>query len=231
MNNSISQFENFCPELTKDEIKSVTDYLEEYCPQGEAGFMRNYMFRLYWLAKRSNSKKIVELGCTPGGSTIPLLWAAERNDGYLWSCDLANPPTKIPHYNSSDMSKRAIIGGIKASELGKVWFHGEVDFIYLDTSHAYEDTIEEINAWLPHLKEGGLFVFHDTEIYKSEVFRAITHVITNSSSLFELHHWPDCYGHVALQRFNGIQDSCNMMRPSTTNFAPSLTELLLQARS
>lgn len=36
-----------------------------------------------------------------------------------------------------------------------------VDIIMLDTLHTYEQTHQEIEAWMPKLKRGGSFLFHD----------------------------------------------------------------------
>ena len=35
--------------------------------------------------------------------------------------------------------------------------NSSVDFVFLDTMHFYEDVIEDIDAWLPKIKRGGVF--------------------------------------------------------------------------
>src|ERR1039458_8514350 len=35
------------------------------------------------------------------------------------------------------------------------------DFLFLDSSHNYQDVIDEFNAWLPRLSPGAIVVFHD----------------------------------------------------------------------
>lgn len=57
MNGSIFKFENLCSELTNDEKQAADMYLNNFCPSGESQYYRNYFFRLYWLASRSNAKK------------------------------------------------------------------------------------------------------------------------------------------------------------------------------
>jgi len=45
---------------------------------------------------------------------------------------------------------------------GAAQFKAEsIDVIMLDTLHTYEQTKQEIEAWLPKLKSGGSFLFHD----------------------------------------------------------------------
>lgn len=41
-----------------------------------------------------------------------------------------------------------------------------VDVLLVDTSHLYEHTKREIGAWLPHLSQGGIMMFHDTNMGK-----------------------------------------------------------------
>jgi cephalosporin hydroxylase len=38
----------------------------------------------------------------------------------------------------------------------------QVDLIFLDTSHAYPDTLHEVLAYAPRLVPGGYFVMHDS---------------------------------------------------------------------
>jgi predicted O-methyltransferase YrrM len=38
----------------------------------------------------------------------------------------------------------------------------QADLIFLDTSHAYPDTLEEVLAYAPRLAPGGCLVMHDS---------------------------------------------------------------------
>lgn len=38
----------------------------------------------------------------------------------------------------------------------------QIDVIFLDTSHIYEDTVKEIETYFPRLRTAGLFVMHDS---------------------------------------------------------------------
>ncbi len=231
MNNTIPQFDLFCPELSEEQHKHFYTYLEHFCPKGDASFYKNYLYRLYWLASRSKSKKMIELGARPGGSCMALLFAAELNDGHVWSIDIQGiPDTQMKDFGIDD-SRRTTISGVRAADAGRTWSGGKVDLIYLDTSHEYKDTCEEIEAWMPHLQEGGLFVFHDTEVYKASVLLPICNAIIKSPELFELHHFPDCHGHAVLQWFSGAQTSGGCARPEQKDNVVSLTTLLLLAKT
>jgi hypothetical protein len=43
-----------------------------------------------------------------------------------------------------------------------------IDFIYLDGNHMYHYVIQELEAWWPKIKEGGVFGGHDYGNYKDE---------------------------------------------------------------
>ena len=193
-------FRSACTDLTEEEHTQIKDNMERCCPKGHADGYSNYAYRLYWLARAVSASKIVELGVASGASTLPLLLAAKRTRGSLWSCDVAGIddfPFSVP---GATWEKRS---GTRADDLGKTWSYGPVDMVYLDTSHEYEVTKTEISIWWPHVREGGLFVFHDVESGRGTVFRAIADaMIGNAHRAIEYHHFPDCYGHGALQWFD-----------------------------
>lgn len=58
------------------------------------------------------------------------------------------------------------------------------DFIYIDAAHDYESMVEDLNAWWPKLKPGGILAGHDYISYdviwrgkKCEVFRAVNEFV------------------------------------------------------
>lgn len=221
MTQAVPQFEPLCRELTAHERALVDTYLGHYgCPE-DAPFYRNYFFRLYWLAARSGARTVVELGASPGGSSIALTWAVERTDGHLWSCDVGVLPQDQMEALGMSGSRRTIVTA-RAADFGRAWTSGAVDLVYLDTAHTYDDTVEEIAAWLPHLREGGLFVFHDTAACCKTVMPAIGRFLADPSRIFEFHHFPDCHGHGVLQWF--AHDSVARLAASA---GVSVTHLLL----
>lgn len=40
-------------------------------------------------------------------------------------------------------------------------FHEEIDLLFIDGDHSYAGVQEDLEAWLPKVKEGGIVVFHD----------------------------------------------------------------------
>lgn len=108
---------------------------------------------------------IVELGVREGSSTIAFLSALENNKkGRLWSADLD------PIMDS--LATELINNGLwdywyfwQGDSVDFSEFHfsdKQVDMIFVDTSHEYDQTVKEIAAWTPKLKVGGRMIFHDT---------------------------------------------------------------------
>lgn len=53
----------------------------------------------------------------------------------------------------------------------KTYKDGSLDFIFIDASHTYEAVKQDINAWFPKLKKGGMMAGHDYDW--PEVRRAV----------------------------------------------------------
>jgi predicted O-methyltransferase YrrM len=65
-----------------------------------------------------------------------------------------------------------ILGDSK--EIGKTWDRDKVDFIFVDGDHTEPGIRNDIDAWLQHVKDGGIIVFHD---YNIDVWPKVTSVV------------------------------------------------------
>lgn len=45
--------------------------------------------------------------------------------------------------------------------IAKNYFNGDISLIFIDSSHAYQHTKDELDLWYPHLKKLGLILLHD----------------------------------------------------------------------
>lgn len=117
--------------------------------------------------------KVIELGVRYGVSTIAWLYALEGR-GNLWACDVSFP---IPAYpGAPDLLNPQEPGGIGVQPhwvflLGDC--HGqqifqmlpdEVDIVFIDTNHVYEETLLELEMYYPKVRNGGRIYLHDTAI-------------------------------------------------------------------
>jgi hypothetical protein len=58
----------------------------------------------------------------------------------------------------------------------KIYNDKSLDFVFIDGSHKYEDVVNDIKAWLPKIKEGGILAGHDY-IDFDDVRRAVHDVL------------------------------------------------------
>jgi predicted O-methyltransferase YrrM len=104
--------------------------------------------------------RIIELGVRGGNSTAALLAGLEHSGGELWSVDIAEPGTPaewngLPFWHllvADDTSPEAV-----------AFCPGDVDVLFIDTSHYYPHTLQELRLYVPKVKPGGIVLLHDTD--------------------------------------------------------------------
>lgn len=115
--------------------------------------------------------KIIELGVRTGNSTSALLAAAEEGGGHLWSVDIIVPPVPVAwlddeawtFLHGSDVHPE-IVRRIKEDTAPGV------DVLFIDSSHEYEHTLEELRTYVPMVRPGGVVLMHDTEATEQPPF-------------------------------------------------------------
>jgi len=123
---------------------------------------------IFFFTVSARPKLIVELGTRGGASTRALLVAAERSDATVLSIDVDDcAGLDLPHRDRWRFVRSDDI------EFGRLrfadWCRGEslepsIDVLYIDTSHFYEHTREEIDVWFKLLAPRGIVMFHDTNM-------------------------------------------------------------------
>lgn len=148
---------------------------------------------LFWLCVKSGAKNVVEIGV--GHSTTPLILACKRNGGRLFSTDIGTIHELLVKEYSDIWTVKLGIDSIEMGKQYNVNNRGYIDFLYLDTSHTYDQTSKELEVWMPHMKIGGWFVLHDVSSCCQTVFRAISDYIIKINDVnLEYHHYPYAYG-------------------------------------
>jgi hypothetical protein len=123
---------------------------------------------IFYFTTDRDPKLIVELGTRGGESTRALLAAAQVSDATMLSLDIDNS-------GGLDLPYRDRWNFIQADDVafGKERFPGwceernldpKADVIFLDTSHEYEHTKQELEVWMPHLRRGGVMLLHDANM-------------------------------------------------------------------
>ncbi len=130
---------------------------------------------LYEMVVKTNAQKIVELGTRDGNSTCALVIGAAQTGGHVISVDWGKggeyaeePPTWEALAETSKLINEKLA-------LREFWtlivrddlefakeYDDEIDLLFIDTSHSYEQTKKELAAWGSKVINGGFIVIHDT---------------------------------------------------------------------
>lgn len=128
----------------------------------------DHLGTLFFFALDARPRLMVELGTRAGESTRTLLAAAALTGATLLSIDLNDcgqldlPGKQHWRFVQSDdvaFGRDGFVNWCQGAQLAPC-----IDFLFIDTSHHYEHTKQEIEVWLPHLAEQATVVFHDTNM-------------------------------------------------------------------
>lgn len=128
----------------------------------ERSALSGHLSTLYWECMRSRPALVVEVGVREGESTEVFCQAARNYGGVVLSVDIESTqfwctyPRWFFYQASSQELARRFASVCAELELGTV------DLLFLDSSHIYSETVEELEVWLPHLSPNGMLVCHDT---------------------------------------------------------------------
>lgn len=135
------------------------------------------------LAQAQGAGTVVELGCYVGWTSAHLalgLQAVGRG-GKLWCVDYDARFLEAARTNLTRLGLAGQVGFVSGLALDPAVLAAlpaDIDLLFIDTSHEYQATLDEIAAYLPRLAPGGLIALHDS-ISQDGVRRAI------------LDRWPD----------------------------------------
>lgn len=115
------------------------------------------------------TRLILELGSGDGESTFVLERVAKLWDALLVSVDIEDREevgtyAKRQFVKSDDIAFAARFPAWCAAQ----GLQARIDLLFIDTSHLYDHTVQEIQAWFPYLAPRCKVVFHDTHL--QEVF-------------------------------------------------------------
>jgi hypothetical protein len=125
---------------------------------------------------------VLELGVRGGSSTVALLAGLEERGGVLWSVDVdpASAAVFPDHAQwrfvlADSRDERTVVGAGLPTEL---------DVLFIDTLHTYEQVRDELAVWGDRVVAGGVILFHDTDSYPS-IRQAIAEWCKSRSVPFE----------------------------------------------
>jgi predicted O-methyltransferase YrrM len=103
---------------------------------------------------------IVNIGACYGTSAMAML--EERLDAFIFSIDVKPSPKEVEHLQLAGLYHYGRVVRLlgRSQDIGKHW-PGQVDMVYVDGSHIYDEVVEDIEVWLPIIKPKGIICFHD----------------------------------------------------------------------
>jgi cephalosporin hydroxylase len=113
----------------------------------------------------SNPRLIVELGVRGGESTFVFERVARLCGSHLVSVDIDDCLRASTYPDWVFVQRDDTLFAAEFPEFcRKRGLCPEIDVLFIDTSHLYAHTVEEIRLWLPYLSERGKVFFHDTNL-------------------------------------------------------------------
>ena len=188
-----------------------------------------HMEVMFLEALLSKPQLIVELGVRGGASTFAFGRAARHCGSTLISADLDDCSSILRdatwHFYRGDDIEFAELFPTFCKQRG---VQPSIDLLFIDTSHYYEHTVQEIAAWFPFLSARAKVIFHDTNLRligprkdgcfalawdnQRGVIRAIEEFLgihiderrewTAFASGWLVRHWPNCNGLTILDRLS-----------------------------
>lgn len=132
---------------------------------GEWSDIQGHLPRLYDEVARRVEPVVVELGVRWGTSTSALLAAVSASGGHLWSVDIT--PPRVPDWWAETGLWTLTIGNdVDPSVVERQ--PGEIDVLFVDTSHSYHHTLAELRTYALRVRPGGVVLLHDTELESPE---------------------------------------------------------------
>lgn len=161
---------------------TVEEIIEEIYLKIEGWFYPKQMEALYPLVKDlPKGSLLVEIGTFRGKSTRFF--------------SLANPEIRILTIDKGRenqdgsitfIDKDVLMGGEifqvagRSQDVSKS-FNWEIDFLFIDGDHAYQQVLHDIEQWTPHVKPLHHVAFHDYEPMHPDVINAIDKLVTEKN--------------------------------------------------
>jgi predicted O-methyltransferase YrrM len=120
---------------------------------------------LYSLARLLKARVVVEVGVFRGATSRFLARAlVDNGGGTLHLVDMSGEALALAQKAVGEPSQVAVLGHLGGSVspevLGSV--PGDLDLVFLDAAHTEEGVRDELAAWLPKMRPGGVLAVHDT---------------------------------------------------------------------
>lgn len=140
--------------------------------QGEITFLKDLVKDLPWGAN------VINFGAGVGTSALAMI--EERNDLRVTTIDISSGGPNGGLENERNAFENAKMKKLLPAQIlndsadqGRKWI-GKVWMVFVDGDHSPQAVEDDIDAWLPHVLDGGIMAFHD---YSSDTWPAVKEVV------------------------------------------------------
>lgn len=148
---------------TKQSVYTIPDLTDVWEAPALLGMSERLL--LFSLIASLQPKRVVEIGTNAGGSARIIASAMNYAGvaGKLATIDIA--PKVVFDGLEGNVEMRSFIGDSAITvKYAAEWLGGEVDFVFIDGSHEYQDVLSDIRACLPYMRRvdgASHMAFHD----------------------------------------------------------------------
>jgi predicted O-methyltransferase YrrM len=131
--------------------------------------IREYLPFLHETAAGYPQVRVLELGTRKGNSTLAFLAGAAETRGHVWSVDIDpcdQDPGGMGPWAGCPLWTFTRGDDLHPSVLAAQ--PPQVDVLFVDTSHLYDETLQEFRAYVPRVAPGGVVLCHDTNLLLRE---------------------------------------------------------------
>lgn len=121
-----------------------------------------------------------EVGVSRGFNALSMLRSLSIKKMYLVDTGFVNLTNQVSGYNIKLIEKPSV-------DAAKDIPDASLDFVYIDANHEQEYVEDDIEAWYPKVKAGGVIGGHDFD--QKDVYQAVLNCIGNKKILSEKKDW------------------------------------------
>ena len=140
-------------------VTTLADEYERLCHTPSDIYL--HLPRFVEMVRDMDAQHVIELGTRTGVSTVAWLHGLSMTGGRLTSVDIDERPD-IGEWEHWTFVQGSDLDPAVTSQLD------ECDILFLDTSHLYEHTCQELRIYRHFVRPGGLLVCHDTMLERPE---------------------------------------------------------------
>lgn len=125
---------------------------------------------LYLTTKNNHLRNVLDLGTGEGNALTVFLFAVRDIGGHVTTVDIDECHGARIRVEREGLGEQCTF--LQADDLAIPW-EAPIDHLFMDTTHIYEQVLNELRKYEPHVVAGGVITLHDTTS-QPQVWNALT---------------------------------------------------------